>query len=68
MLRALIFDSFYDKHRGVVAYVRIFSGNLKTTQEIHFLATGAKSSCTEIGYFKPLGFEPAKELTSGEVG
>jgi GTP-binding protein LepA len=68
MLRALIFDSFYDKHRGVVAYIRVFSGSLKTSEEIYFLATQAKSNCVEIGYFKPLGFEPAKELTSGEVG
>lgn len=68
MLKALIFDSFYDKHRGVVAYLRIFSGSLKADEEIHFLATGAKSTCTEVGYFKPLGFQPATELSSGEVG
>jgi GTP-binding protein LepA len=68
MLQALIFDSFYDKHRGVVAYIRVFSGELKAGDEIHFLATNSKSNAIEIGYFKPLGFEPADKLTNGEVG
>jgi GTP-binding protein LepA len=68
MFQALIFDSFYDKHRGVVAYVRVFSGKIKDEQEIFFLATNSKSIASEVGYFKPLSFEPSKILTSGEVG
>ncbi len=68
MLQALIFDSFYDKHRGVVAYVRLFSGQVKAGQEVHFLATETKSTCQEVGYFKPLGFESSQKLVDGEVG
>jgi GTP-binding protein LepA len=68
MLQALIFDSFYDKHRGVVAYVRLFSGEVKLGQELFFLASGAKSPAIEVGYFLPLKFEPSDKLEVGEIG
>ena len=68
MFKALIFDSFYDKHRGVVAYVRVFAGKIEDEQEIFFLTTNSKSIIAEVGYFKPFGFEPSKILTAGEVG
>ncbi len=67
MLQALIFDSFYDKHRGVVAYLRLFNGELKPGQTIHFLATGTKAVCQEVGTFSP-EMTPAKVLENGEVG
>jgi GTP-binding protein LepA len=67
MLRALIFDSFYDKHRGVIAYIRIFSGTLKEGQEIHFLATKTKSISGEVGVFTP-NMKPKNQLEDGEVG
>ena len=68
MLQALIFDSFYDKHRGVVAYVRLFSGEIKSGQDLFFLASSAKSPAIEVGYFLPLKFEPADKLEVGEIG
>ncbi len=67
MLQALIFDSIYDKHRGVVAFVRLFNGSLKPDQEIYFLANNKKAVCQEVGYFKPQ-MEPAEVLENGEVG
>jgi GTP-binding protein LepA len=66
-LRALVFDSFYDKHRGVIAYVRLFSGELKAENNIVFLATGQKTLCQEVGYFRPEMVACGK-LNSGEVG
>lgn len=67
MLKALIFDSFFDKHRGVVAFVRVFEGNLKTGQEIHFLATGLKGIAQEVGYFTP-DLVKTETVFEGEVG
>jgi GTP-binding protein LepA len=67
MLQALIFDSFYDKHRGVVAYIRIFSGQLKSGDTIYFLATKTKTICQEVGVFRP-DMIPIALLGNGEVG
>jgi GTP-binding protein LepA len=67
MLRALIFDSFFDKHRGVVAFVRVFSGELKPNQTIYFLAPHTKALVQEIGVFRP-EMEAVQTLGSGEVG
>ncbi|GAB4144440.1 MAG: hypothetical protein OHK0017_02960 [Patescibacteria group bacterium] len=66
-LQALIFDSFYDKHRGVVIYIRIFGGSLRKNQTIYFLNTGVKAQINEVGVFRPEMIE-VKELQNGEVG
>jgi GTP-binding protein LepA len=66
-LRALIFDSYYDKHRGVIAYIRVFEGEIKGDQTIYFLATGVKAISQEVGYFKPK-LEKNVSIKSGEVG
>jgi GTP-binding protein LepA len=67
MLQALIFDSFYDKHRGVIAYIRVFNGELRANQQIYFLANHAKTVCLEVGVFAP-EMTPIDGLGSGEVG
>ncbi len=67
MLQALIFDSFFDKHRGVIAYIRLFNGQLRAGDNIYFLATGSKAICQEVGYFKP-DLVPSEVLQNGEVG
>jgi GTP-binding protein LepA len=66
-MRALIFDSEYDSYRGVIAYVRIHDGQIKSGERIRLLATRVKSEAREIGYFKP---ELLKKdaLYSGEIG
>ena len=66
-LRALIFDSKYDKHRGVVAYVRVMNGQVRTGQELFMMATKTKSQSLEVGYFAP-EFKKNEFLGSGEVG
>ena len=66
-LRALIFDSAYDKHRGVVAFVRVVDGKLKKNEKIQTLGTKTSAEALEVGFFRPK-FEAAKELLTGEVG
>ncbi len=66
-LRALIFDSFYDNYRGVIAYIRIKEGKLKVGDKIKMMATGKEFEVTDVGVFKPF-LTPVSELRAGEVG
>ncbi len=66
-LRALIFDSTYDDYKGVVAYVRVVEGAVRTRDEIVFLGTGASDRVVETGTFAP-GFNPREKLQAGEIG
>jgi GTP-binding protein LepA len=66
-LRALIFDSLFDAFRGAVAYVRIFSGELKAGDMIRMINSGKEYEVNEVGYFQ-LGRVPLKSLGAGEVG
>ncbi len=52
-LSALIFDSYYDTYRGVMAYVRIISGEIKKKSSIKFMATDKLYEVTEVGIFSP---------------
>ena len=65
--KALIFDSVYDPYRGVVAYVRVFSGEIKNGDEISLMVTKSGGKVEECGYFKPKYF-PHTPLSSGEIG
>ncbi|MDO8504285.1 MAG: translation elongation factor 4 [Candidatus Liptonbacteria bacterium] len=65
--RALIFDSLYDDHKGILAYVRIFDGSFKDSDEVRLLASGAECKLKEVGCFMP-ELKPAKSLSSGEIG
>jgi len=67
-LRALIFDSYYDNYKGALAHVRIVDGSVKVGDEIKFMGANQDYVVTEIGYFKPGGYLPVKELVAGEVG
>jgi GTP-binding protein LepA len=66
-LRALIFDSHYDPYKGVIAYIRVFEGSIKSTDILHLFATSADMRPVEIGIFAP-GMKPVQALGSGEVG
>lgn len=67
-LRALVFDSVYDSYKGVIVYVRIVDGKIKPGDTMRMMATGAEFNVVEVGYMRPTSMEPAKELSSGEVG
>lgn len=67
-LRALIFDSVYDSYRGVIVYVRLFDGKISAGDRMKLMSTGAEFDVVEVGYLRPFGYQPAKTITSGEVG
>ena len=66
-LRALVFDSHYDSYKGVIAYVRIVDGEVKTGDPLLVMSTNASTEAQEIGIFSP-DLTPIKELKTGEVG
>lgn len=65
--RALVFDSFYDAYRGVIAYVRVMDGSIEKNSKIRLLGTGVNTEALEVGYFTP-SFVASKSLQSGEIG
>lgn len=67
-LRALIFDSYYDAYKGVIAYVRIKEGTVHPGDTIRMMAVGSEFSVVECGYMRATSLEPAESLSAGEVG
>ncbi len=67
-LKALVFDSVYDAYRGVIVYIRIMDGEIKTGDEVLFLGTGKSYEVVECGYMEALGLKPTGRLAAGEVG
>ena len=67
-LRALIFDSYYDSYLGVVVYIRIIDGTLRTGDRIKLMSTGAVFEVTAVGSMEAFGLKPRDELSVGEVG
>ncbi len=66
-LQALIFDSFYDSYRGVIIYVRVKNGTLRSGDKIRLMSTDACYETQEIGVMQ-LKQVPRKTLSAGEVG
>lgn len=66
-LKALIFDSNYDKYKGVIAYVRLFDGEISKDEKIILMANKKETDVSEVGYFKPNLLKSLK-LSAGEIG
>lgn len=66
-LRALIFDSHYDPYRGVIVHARIFSGSIKTGDEILFMHSGAVYRVEDLGLFQ-INLVSKPSLEAGDVG
>src|SRR5512143_2251333 len=66
-LRALIFDSYYDRYQGAVPMIRVVDGIVKAGMRITFGTSDAVFPVDEVGYNR-LGRFPLPELGPGEVG
>ena len=66
-LRALIFDSYFDPYRGVVALVRVVDGSMRKGQKLKLMASGKIILAEEVGARHPTE-EPLPQLGVGEVG
>ena len=66
-LSALIFDSHYDKYRGVITYCRVFDGQVKAGDRLLLMSTERKHEVVEVGIFTP-DMLAVERLSAGEVG
>jgi GTP-binding protein LepA len=69
--RALIFDSKYDEHKGIIAFVRVFNGRFvvlgKDDAPYNLLAMRESFKPKEVGFFAPQ-LRPAEVINAGEIG
>ncbi len=66
-LKALIFDSYYDSYKGVIALVRVFDGRVKKGDMIKIMSNNKKFEVTEVGIMAPKQL-PMDSLEAGDVG
>ncbi|MDD2487144.1 MAG: translation elongation factor 4 [Candidatus Gracilibacteria bacterium] len=67
VVKGLIFDSQYDTYKGVVVYLKLFSGEIRKGDKLELVNTGARIEATEVGYFAP-SYIPNGVLKEGEIG
>ena len=65
--KGLIFDSIYDRYRGVIAYVRVYEGSLKKGSRIKFFAHDTHYDVDEVGHFI-IDRKKSDSIKAGEVG
>jgi GTP-binding protein LepA len=65
--KALIFDSHFDKYKGIIAHIRIFSGKLKKDEVLYLKSNGYKFKNLEVGIFTP-DLKEKEFLEQGEIG
>ena len=66
-LKAMIYNSHFDTYKGVVVYIRLIDGSLKSGQRVKFMRTGREYVITDMGQFRP-GMVICNELSAGQVG
>ncbi|MFO8234177.1 MAG: translation elongation factor 4 [Bacteroidales bacterium] len=66
-LQAMIFDSVFNSYRGIIAYFRIFNGQIRQGDHVKFVNTGKDYYADEIGVLR-IQKEPRKTLSAGDVG
>lgn len=66
-LRALIFDSYFDEYKGVVAAIRVIDGEVTKRKETYYMGTKGASEVVDVGYFTPK-FQSSPAISTGEIG
>lgn len=66
-LQALIFDFEYSPHRGIIIYLRVFSGAIAAGADLSLLAAGRRCRAIEVGIFAPEKIA-RPVLVAGEIG
>lgn len=66
-LRALVFNSIYHHHLGVIAFVRLVDGQISPTDTLTLVQTNQSFKPQEIGIFTP-SRQPTLSLSNGQVG
>ncbi len=64
--KALIFDSLYDDHKGIIANVRVFGGEF-AAEDMHLVASANSFKAKEVGYFSP-DMRASAKIKTGEIG
>ncbi len=65
--RAMVFDSYYDDYKGVVAYVRVIDGALRKRDKLKMVATKSTAEILDVGALTP-GFSSTDALGTGQIG
>lgn len=65
--RALVFDSYYDDYKGVVAYVRVIDGALRKRDQMKMMATKTTAEILDVGALTPT-FSSTDVLETGQIG
>jgi GTP-binding protein LepA len=66
-LQSLIFDSYYDQYRGVIAFIRVFNGEITAGMKVSLHANKKEFVVLEVGVFTP-DLKPTNNLSKGEIG
>jgi len=66
-LQALIFDSVFNSFRGIIAYFKIANGQIRSGDQVKFIATKKEYEADEVGILR-MGLEPREVLKAGDVG
>jgi GTP-binding protein LepA len=65
--RALIFDFSYSEHKGVIMYIRVFDGEVRTKAGVNLAAHNTRFTAHDVGYFMPKEIS-SDVLRAGEIG
>ena len=65
--RALVFDSEYDPYRGIVTYIRMVDGEIRSREKVLQMGLGSSHDPIELGVISP-AMKPTTSLGAGEVG
>ena len=65
--QALVFDSYFDSYRGVVAHMRVFNGEFKSGMNVKMLHSNKTVEVKEVGSFNPKPYK-RPSLRAGETG